>query len=376
MAPPSWPHIVLGWILALAAPTVTQSFLTPDAFVAAASFGTSRTAATTPHRRRLSAMSSSAAEEEEEAPPTYLEVLSQATSAALGRTVRLAVASGGGGVAGGGGGTTTGAVVDPVTGTRYFVKTAAAGQFDMLQAEYYGVRAMAQTQTIRVPTPIAVGIDPPRHRAFGIWEYLSFTTSTTAGGSQYALGQQLARMHRTTASNGKYGFHVNNTIGATLQPNLPWMEDWADFWDVHRLGHMLQLTGNAGLTSERVNALRQKTRELLSHQPVPSLLHGDLWGGNQGFCRSTEGDRTVVVPCIFDPATYYGDREADVAMTYLFGGFTPDFYRGYQDEWPLSDGHEQRRTTYNLYHILNHDVLFGGSYIRQARGMIDTILKY
>jgi len=134
---------------------------------------------------------------------------------------------------------------------------------------------------------------------------------------------------------------------------------------------MLKLTGNAGLDNKKVAALRQKTRELLSHNPVPSIIHGDLWGGNKGYAKGGGGG---MVPVIFDPATYYGDREADVAMTYLFGGFGADFYKGYEEEWPLPNGHEKRRTVYNLYHILNHDVLFGGMYLRQAQGMIDQIL--
>jgi fructosamine-3-kinase len=135
---------------------------------------------------------------------------------------------------------------------------------------------------------------------------------------------------------------------------------------------MLRLTGNAGMDAEKVKKLEEKTRELLSHKPAPSLIHGDLWGGNKAFCKG-EGGKTI--PVIFDPATYYGDREADVAMTYVFGGFSGDFYKGYEDEWPLPEGHEKRRTVYNLYHILNHDVLFGGMYLNQARGMIDQILR-
>lgn len=105
---------------------------------------------------------------------------------------------------------------------------------------------------------------------------------------------------------------------------------------------------------------------------IASLLHGDLWGGNKGFCKDTDGS---IIPCIFDPATYYGDREADVAMTYVFGGFTNEFYDGYESVWPLPAGHEERRKVYNLYHILNHEVLFGGGYRSQARGMIETILR-
>jgi fructosamine-3-kinase len=139
-------------------------------------------------------------------------------------------------------------------------------------------------------------------------------------------------MHRFTSPNG-FGFSVDNTIGATHQPNLPWHQDWADFWDEHRLGYMLKLTNQAGFSDDKIKTLRDKTRQLLSHRPQPSLLHGDLWGGNKAFCRDADGQ--AVVPVIFDPATYYGDREADVAMTYLFGGFNNEFYQGYESEWPL-----------------------------------------
>lgn len=292
---------------------------------------------------------------------TFIDALSKAASEALGRAVNLAPTSGGG--YSGGGGASTSAVSDQATGERYFVKSAS-GAKDMLRAEYLGVKEMSETSTIRVPKPVTFG--EHGSKAFVIFEYLEFT----GGGSQYEMGQQLAKMHRSLSDKG-FGFHVENTIGATPQPN-GWMNSWPDFWDKHRLGHMLTLTYDAGLSQDKVEKLRQKTRELLSHNPAPSLIHGDLWGGNKGFVK--EGGK--VVPCIFDPATYYGDREADVAMTYLFGGFSGDFYEGYNAEWPLPPGHEKRRTVYNLYHILNHEVLFGGGYRSQARGMIEQILRY
>jgi len=298
---------------------------------------------------------------------TYMDVLSRAASEALGRPINLEATAGAG--AAGGGGATTQAVLDKASNQKFFVK-AARNNFDMLKAEYLGIKAMADSNTIKVPTPVAFGEYLQGNRAFVIFEWLEFTRS---GGSQYELGQQLARMHRTIAPNGKFGFDVDNTIGATPQPNLPWMDSWADFWDVNRLGHMLKLTNNARMNAAQVEKLRSKTRELLSHQPDPSLIHGDLWGGNKGFCKDQATGKTV--PCIFDPATYYGDREADIAMTYVFGGFNGDFYKGYNDEWPLLAGHEKRRTVYNLYHILNHQVLFGGMYMNQARGMIDEILR-
>eukprot|EP00536_Pseudo-nitzschia_multiseries_P013918 jgi/Psemu1/298597/fgenesh1_pm.631_\ len=252
----------------------------------------------------------------------------------------------------------------------------------MLRAEYEGVKAMSDTHTIRVPTPIACGEQEGTGQAFALFEYLEFCGGGSIG--QFELGVALAKMHQTGVSpnlDQPFGFPVDNTIGATFQPNLPWHADWADFWDEHRLGHMLKLTGNAGgLSSDKITALRQKTRELLAPEArggdpiVASIVHGDLWGGNKGFCKDREAAGGIA-PTIFDPAAYYGDREVDVAMTYLFGGFTNDFYDGYNSVWPLSEGHEKRKIVYNLYHILNHDVLFGGMYIRQAQSMIDQILK-
>jgi fructosamine-3-kinase len=323
---------------------------------------------------------------------TFVECVSRTASDALGRKVLLETTRGGG--YSGGGGATTGALLDRQTNEKYFLKSARGG-LDMLRAEYEGVKAMADTETIQVPTPIAFGQHENTRQGFALFEYLDFC----GGGSQRELGVMLAKMHKKGISpNGMFGFHIDNTIGATPQPN-GWEEDWPEFWDKHRLGHMLTLTGDAGFDAEKVKKLRQKTRELLSHRPEPCIVHGDLWGGNKGFCKKNG----KVIPVIFDPATYYGDREVDVAMvsisyfstlslsflhsdetqflsldkkTYVFGGFNSDFYNGYNSEWPLPTGHEKRRTVYNLYHILNHEVLFGGGYLSQARSMIDQILRY
>ena len=298
--------------------------------------------------------------------PTFMEALSDAVKEQTeAEAVEMGPATGGG--AGGGGGASISAAVDKVTGTKYFIKSAnlSSGGGKMLKAEYLGVKEMSEAGAIRVPTPIAYG--EWNGRGFVVFEYLNFC----GGGNGEERGRQLARMHRKISEKG-FGFHVDNTIGATPQPNLPWKDDWADFWDEHRLGHMLKLTGNAGLSSADVETLRAKTRELLSHKPEPSLIHGDLWGGNAGYAKVDGG---IVVPVIFDPATYYGDREADVAMTSLFGGFGGDFYAGYEEEWPLPEGHDKRKVVYNLYHILNHEVLFGGMYRGQARQMINQIMN-
>lgn len=310
--------------------------------------------------------------------PSPTDTMSLAVSKALGRQVELVATSGGG--ASGGGGATTSIMVDKISGDKYFCKSAR-NKYNMLMAEYLGVQEMADTKTIRVPTPIAFGQHEQTGQAFAIFEYLEFV-SGGAGGKKgkknhhYELGVQLAKMHRHVSESG-FGFHVDNTIGATPQPNLPWMDNWADFWIEHRLGHMLHLTGNVRYNDKKIEQLKAKTRDLISHHnPQPSLLHGDLWGGNKGFCKKRDGGNgNVIVPVIFDPATYYGDREADIAMTYLFGGFNADFYKGYEMEWELPEGHEKRRTIYNLYHILNHQVLFGGSYMQEARSLIEEILR-
>lgn len=134
----------------------------------------------------------------------------------------------------------------------------------------------------------------------------------------------------------------------------------------YRLGYQFQLAERQSAhfpTSQLLAAVPK----LLGHKPQPSLVHGDLWGGNAAITTSGE-------PVIFDPATYVGDREVDLAMTELFGGFPAAFYRGYNEVFPLAVGYERRKTLYNLYHVLNHFNLFGGGYASQANRMIDQIL--
>ena len=345
---------------------------------------------------------------------TLMERMSEVTSQALNRTVVLQPTKGGG-TSGGGGGTMTAAVKDIISGDTYFLKTISRKQklieqkneyrMKMLEAEYDGITEMMNTNSVKVPRPISHGTHfnslLQTNTSFLLLEYLNFTY----GCSGYELGQQLAQMHRISSqqqtkhsdANNKshshyYGFHRNNTIGATLQPNLPLMDSWANFYDTHRLQHMFQLTNNVGGMSDlNIQNLREKIRKILAaHESyvVPCLLHGDLWGGNKGCIvvdnhhknnddkkdEDTEDSNITKIPVLFDPAPYYGDREADIAMTYLFGGFDAQFYKGYEAVWPLPKGHEQRRIIYNLYHILNHYVLFGGAYKRQARDMMKEIM--
>ena len=245
-----------------------------------------------------------------------------------------------------------------------FVKEAPPAGQDMLEAERHGLLELRAAGAIRVPEPLAAGgFDGG---AFLALEWIDFGPSDSA--ADECLGEQLAVLHRHRAD--RYGLDRDNTIGSTPQTNA-WDGDWVRFLRERRLGFQLELAARNGHGAR----LQERGRRLLdcldvffaTYHPAPSLLHGDLWGGNRG--TDTAGR-----PVIYDPAVYYGDREADIAMTRLFGGFGPRFYSAYVAAWPLDQAAGTRRDLYNLYHVLNHLNLFGGSYRAQAEGMIDRLL--
>ena len=262
----------------------------------------------------------------------------------------------------------------------YFAKINQASQIAMFEAEALGLQQMRATQTIRVPEPICWGTEG--NSAYIVLEWLDLGSR---GGERAweEMGRKLAAMHKYTPPNppllrggeepnytllrGFFGWDINNTIGSTVQINN-WTANWAEFWAEHRIGYQLKLARRRGGHFPQGERLLKVIPELLAgYEPQPSLVHGDLWGGNAGV---TSAGETV----IFDPAAYFGDREVDIAMTELFGGFSAEFYRGYNQVWPLDLGYEKRKTLYNLYHILNHFNLFGGSYASQANQMINRIL--
>ena len=166
------------------------------------------------------------------------------------------------------------------------------------------------------------------------------------------------------------GWRRANTIGATPQINCR-SGDWVGFWREHRLGYQLRLAeanGHRGSLQENGARLLSKIPTFFSgYRPLPALLHGDLWSGNVGFDDAGK-------PVVFDPAVYYGDHEADVAMTELFGGFSGDFYAAYREVFPLDASYAVRKHLYNLYHVLNHLNLFGGGYLGQAERLISELL--
>lgn len=247
---------------------------------------------------------------------------------------------------------------------RYFVKLNGPDRLAMFEAEAAGLREIADTGTIRVPRPLCTGT--LGRRSYIVMEHISFSSQGGADSAAEA-GHRLAAMH--LASRADFGWDRDNTIGSTPQPNHPeW--GWVTFWSRHRLGFQLDLAARNGYghrLQDQGECLLAALPALIDHDPVPSLLHGDLWGGNMGF----DGDGH---PVIFDPAVYYGDREADIAMTELFGGFGERFYGAYSEAWALDPGYRMRKDLYNLYHILNHLNLFGTGYLGQAQGMIERLL--
>lgn len=285
------------------------------------------------------------------------EAMSSAISIASGRKFRGEPQGSWGG---GGGGASVGVISDGAS--KYFYKSTGLFGFDMLRGEFESNLAMSATKTIKVPTPLCIGTSDSS--AFAVFEYLQLG----GAGNARRYGKELAALHSSTSSNGKFGFHVNNTIGATFQPNN-WCDSWAEFYDIHRLGHMLALAKRDGASFPYEAELRVKVKGLLQqHEIVPGLVHGDLWSGNAGF--TTAGD-----PVIYDPSSYYGDPEVDIAMTKLFGSNSKEFYDSYHAERKPLPGWELRTVIYNSYHLLNHFVLFGGGYLQQAESYFENVLK-
>jgi protein-ribulosamine 3-kinase len=245
-----------------------------------------------------------------------------------------------------------------------FVKRGPAADHEMFAAEAAGLEELRRANAVRVPQVKGVGRNDTQ--AWIALEWIQFSAASAAAES--ALGERLALQHRCTAV--AFGWHRDNTIGRTPQLN-GWSESWVTFFRERRLRHQLDLAarnGYSGRLQPQADALLERLDAFFAdHQPIPSLLHGDLWGGNWGV--GEDGG-----PVIFDPAVYYGDREADLAMTRLFGGFGPEFYAAYEAAWPLDAGARTRCDLYNLYHVLNHVNLFGTGYIRQAQTLIGSLL--
>ncbi len=243
-----------------------------------------------------------------------------------------------------------------------FLKIADEPQRLVMEAE--GLLALAECGAVRVPQVLATG--EAGGTGFLLMEWLELGRKTQPAAAR--LGEQLARQHRCPGE--QFGWRRHNFIGATPQFNTQ-SDDWLKFFREQRLGFQLRLAAENGyrdgLQERGARLLESLPMFFAGYAPQPSLLHGDLWGGNWGVLETGE-------PVIFDPAVYYGEREADLAMTELFGGFPPEFYSAYDAQWPRDPGYRVRRDLYNLYHALNHLNLFGTGYLAQAQQLVERLL--
>lgn len=278
-------------------------------------------------------------------------------------------------------------------GPRLFAKTSPRSSLPLLEAEAEGLAALAiaaEGSGLQVPQPLALGVAGDRALLVLPW----LECRPAAGGDWERLGQGLARMHRASLERAcapgdrsdAHGWWRDNWIGSGPQPN-GWCEAWSRFFAERRLAPQAERLAQRGERLPGMEELLQRLPQLLhGHQPPPCLVHGDLWSGNvmAGLRAAPKADSQGLgsesqqaeagAGALFDPAVHRGDREVDLAMARLFGGFPSAFFAGYDTVWPLPKDHGSRVDLYNLYHLLNHANLFGGGYCEQARQAIARCL--
>jgi len=249
-------------------------------------------------------------------------------------------------------------------GREYFVKSYPnEAQFPgMFEAEYKCLELLAATKTINVPRPITC------KSSFIILEV--FYTTDRQHDWHEKIGRQLAQLHQATQSD-RFGFEMDNYLGLTPQPNS-WTTDWLGFWRDQRLGWQLELYARKVEAGDRLlelgDRLMVRLNDLIGGMDEPSvLLHGDLWTGNSAADQSGE-------PVIYDPAGYYGHREAEFGMMRMFGGYGPRCEAAYNEVWPLQPGADERIDLYRLYHELNHLNLFGKSYYQNCIATMEKLI--
>ncbi len=237
----------------------------------------------------------------------------------------------------------------------FFAKWSATAPADQFVREAEALRELGKASTLlQVPRVILAQTDP----ALLVTTFLEPATGSTAPQDEQ-LGRGIAELHRY--EHDRYGFYHNNYCGATPQDNR-WNSNWVDFYGQQRLRHLLKLLeqkrGLSDLERKSYERLINRLPRLIGHQPPPALTHGDLWSGN--------ALSSALGPALIDPACSYADRESDLALMAMFGGFSSRVLAAYEETYPLPADWQQRQPLYQLYHYLNHDLLFGGEYGKQA----------
>ena len=240
----------------------------------------------------------------------------------------------------------------------YFLKWNASAPVDLFLREAEGMEEMRTFDNPSLYIPKVIwSRDVNESPGLLLMEYLTPATSTS--GYDERLGRGIAQLHRKTAS--AFGFQFSNYCGTTLQDNT-WTDSWPEFYAQRRIQALvLRIIARHGMTvgeQKIYERLVGKIPQLLAHLTTPSLIHGDLWSGN--YMYSSKG------PALIDPACYYADREMELGMMKLFGGFSSTVWKAYQEEFPLPANWKERIPLYQLYHLLNHYLLFGGSYGMQS----------
>jgi protein-ribulosamine 3-kinase len=254
---------------------------------------------------------------------------------------------------------------------KYFLKYNSSASNDIFIKEANGLKELSKANAIRIPEVLSFAED------YILLEYISSGNKNLpaaklrqAGKNFFAeFGKSFAEIHRFTSES--FGYFEDNYIGSNPQINIPdekEKSDWATFYFNKRIFFQLQLAEELGNSTPElrkgISKLESKIEKIIGDtKEKPSLLHGDLWGGN--YMVDEDGNAVLI-----DPAVYYGHREADLGMTKLFGGFSSEFYRAYVETFPLEEGYDYRENIYKLYHVLNHLNLFGGGYYSQALSLI------
>lgn len=252
--------------------------------------------------------------------------------------------------------------------TNLVAKITTAGQASLFEEEASGLRALAETETVIVPRPLATVTTGDS--AVLLMEAITPARATDEAWRRF--GEDLADLHAAPAGS-QYGSEMDNHLGTTPQPN-EWCESWVEFNRKHRLGHQVSLAESRGVLrngeAQRVRSLIDRLEELIPDRPKPARLHGDLWAGNAMPTVDGSGRHRIAV---IDPAMYVGDGWADIAMMRLFGGFSASCFNAYAAKIDDHEEVETRIAVYQLYHVLNHVNLFGRGYAAQAMTIVDRL---